>query len=410
VCAEPIESVEFAAWIERLGPFEAAPHLAVAVSGGADSLALALLARDWVRPRRGRCTALIVDHRLRRESAAEAALTATRLQQIGILPRVLALQGLGPGPALAERARTARYAALQVACAEAGIVHLLLGHHAADQAETVAMRLLRGSGPDGLAAMAALVETASVRLLRPLLTAPPVRLRATLQAAGVEWIEDPSNRAETALRGRLRALRRDPDGTGPATRGAVAEAAARGRQRAAHEAETAAWLGRHARLHPEGYAVLDALPEAGAPLAALLRIVAGASRPPPADAVLRWLHRPRAATLGGVALRPAGRLAPGGWLLLREAAGMQPPVAASRGAVWDGRFRWFGKTTELATLGALGADAPSGRGQALLRRTLPSLRAPEQAIAVPHLDGNSAYVVWSPQSPAAGAGFLPADA
>ncbi len=273
---------------------------------------------------------------------------------------------------MAERARTARYAALEAVCAELGIVHLLLGHHAADQAETVAMRLLRGSGLDGLACMAALSETAHVRLLRPLLTVPPVRLRATLQEARVPWVDDPSNRATDALRSRLRALRRDPDGIGPATAAAVAAAAARGRQRATKEAATAAWLGRHARLHEMGYAVLDALPEATEPLAALLRVVAGAARPPPGDAVARWLARPRAATLGGVELRPAGRLAPGGWVLLREAAAMQKPVATGDGAIWDGRFRCWGAAPQGATLGALGQEAPRARGFSLLYRYVSS--------------------------------------
>lgn len=412
----PIEIAEFRPWLDRLGPFEEWPHIAVAVSGGADSLATAWLAQGWVQARRGRCTALIVDHGLRSESGAEAGLTLTRLEQIGMVGRVLPLHGLAPGPAVAERARNARYAALEAACAELGILHLLLGHHACDQAETVAMRLLRASGPDGLAGMAALRETARVRLLRPLLTVPPVRLRATLQAAHVAWIEDPSNRDTNSLRNRLREERGDPDGVGPATAAAVAAAAAHGRQRAAKEAATAAWLGRHARLHEMGYAVLDALPQTPEPLAALLRIVAGAARPPRTDAVARWLAQPRAATLGGVAFRPAGRLALGGWLLLRETAAMRAPVAVSDGAVWDGRFRWQGAAQEGVTLGALDREAPPVRGSSLLRRTFPALRTPGfttgvgLASEVPQWGNRLGRVIWSPQSPAAGGGFFPADA
>ncbi|MCW3477940.1 tRNA lysidine(34) synthetase TilS, partial [Limobrevibacterium gyesilva] len=176
-----------------LGPFEPAPHLAVAVSGGADSMALALLARDWTRARGGRITALVVDHGLRAASAGEAACTRDRLAMLGIPARLFTLQGLGHGPALAARARAARYAVLEAACAKASILHLLLAHHAADQAETVAMRLLDRSGPAGLAGMAALVEAGRVRRLRPLLPVPPGRLRATLHAAGIAWVEDPSN-------------------------------------------------------------------------------------------------------------------------------------------------------------------------------------------------------------------------
>ena len=82
-----------------------------------------------------------------------------RLDARGIAAKMLEIHGLEHGPALAERARTARFAALEAACAEAGILHLLLGHHAGDQAETLLIRALGGSGPAGMAGMAPLVET-----------------------------------------------------------------------------------------------------------------------------------------------------------------------------------------------------------------------------------------------------------
>ena len=177
-----------------LGPFEPAPRIAAGVSGGADSMALALLADAWARERGGSLLALVVDHRpapgvgqaRRRRRWRGLAHSASRR-------RLLAIDGLAGGPALAERARSARFAVLEAACAEAGILHLLLGHHAGDQAETLLIRALGGSGPAGMAGMAALVETRRLRLLRPLLAVPPARLRATLAAAGVTWIEDPSN-------------------------------------------------------------------------------------------------------------------------------------------------------------------------------------------------------------------------
>ncbi len=190
---EPLTDSDFAALMAPLGPFEPAPRLAAAVSGGPDSTALALLAHAWVRRCGGSLLALIVDHGLRPESGQEATTVAARLAERGINARILPLTGLTAGPALAERARTARYATLLDACRDAGILHLLLGHHAADQAETVIMRALSSSGPAGLAGMAVLHETPSVRLLRPLLFVPPARLRATLAAAGIGWEDDPSN-------------------------------------------------------------------------------------------------------------------------------------------------------------------------------------------------------------------------
>ena len=126
----PVAPTEFAGRLEPLGPFEPSPHLAVAVSGGPDSMALALLATTWVSERGGTVLALIVDHRIRPQPTPEAATVAERLTARNIPSGILTLSGLHPGPALAQRARQARYHALATACREAGILHLLLGHHA----------------------------------------------------------------------------------------------------------------------------------------------------------------------------------------------------------------------------------------------------------------------------------------
>ena len=99
----------FAAEMDRLGPFEPRPLLAVAVSGGADSMALALLAQTWVSRRDGEVIALTVNHGLRTEASAEADLTLRRLAARGIQGHKLTVRELARGPALAERARDARY-------------------------------------------------------------------------------------------------------------------------------------------------------------------------------------------------------------------------------------------------------------------------------------------------------------
>jgi tRNA(Ile)-lysidine synthase len=416
---DPVSAAEFSALLAPLGPFEPAPRLAVAVSGGADSMALALLASDWARGRGGHVTALVVDHGLRRGSDAEAALVCDRLGQRGIPAGLLTLRGVARGPALAERARDARYAALDTACAGSGILHLLLGHHAGDQAETVAMRMLDRSGPAGLAGMAALRETPMVRRLRPLLSISPGRLRASLRAAGVAWVEDPSNADPVALRARLRALRGDAAGDGVATRAANEAAALRGRQRAAAERLVAAELAARVRIHPEGYAVLLPGPIDPAALAALLRMLAGARYPPALHQVEPLAAAPRAATLGGVRVMPAGRVQPGAWLLVREAAAMASGVPARPGAVWDGRFRLAGRAEppEGAMLGPLGdATAALRRASPLpaaVLRTLPALRVHGNLFAVPHLrypdnERNTvSALVFDPVAPAAGAPFAP---
>ncbi len=426
----PVGAAAFAARLDPLGPFEPTPLLAVAVSGGADSLALALLARAWAAAREGAVLGLIVDHGLRPEAAAEAAEAQARLARIGVPSRVLRLAGLTRGPGLAERARLARYAALEAACAEAGIVHLLLGHHAGDQAETVILRALRGSGATGLAGMAALAETARLRWLRPLLDIPPTRLRTTVHMAGLGWAEDPSNADPAATRARLRALRADRAGTGPATRALSAAAAEAGTARATTEAACAALLAARAALRPEGFALLDPAPLPAEALGALIQAVAGTAHPPRSQGLATLAAAPRPATLGGARLLPAGRLGPGRLLIVREAARLAPPVPAELGTVWDGRFRLARVPPQDAdpriasgvTMGALGDALGAARATASRRRsalpavvlrTLPALYRGETLLAVPHLGyhlpGSEGFLVlFAPARPVSGAPFVPA--
>ena len=204
--ARPVDSAAFARLMAPFEPFETAPVLAVAVSGGRDSLALALLARDWAAARGGGIVALIVDHALRPSSEQEAAGTRDLLRGLGIEAAILHWSGPKPRSGLQAAARTERYRLLSSECRRRGILHLLLAHHADDQAETVTMRAARGSGLDGLAGMAALAERPELRLLRPLLPVARARLTATLVARGVPWIDDPSNTDLRFERARLRAV------------------------------------------------------------------------------------------------------------------------------------------------------------------------------------------------------------
>ncbi|WP_135470927.1 tRNA lysidine(34) synthetase TilS, partial [Crenalkalicoccus roseus] len=270
----PLTDAEFAALMAPLGPFGAAPRLAAGVSGGPHSLALALLADAWARARGGSLLALVADHGLRPGSGAEAEGVAALLAARGIAARLLRL-GLAPGPGLQERARAARQEALLAACREEGRPWLLLGHHRADQAETLLFRALRGSGPAGLAGMAPAREAAAALVLRPLLGVPPARLEAVLEAAGIAPVRDPSNADPRFARARLRQALGDPGGTGPATAALAEAAGAFARRRAAREAAVAERLAVAARLHPEGWAeiepaALGADAVAGAALAALL--------------------------------------------------------------------------------------------------------------------------------------------
>lgn len=364
--AAPLHAAEFAALLAPLGPFGDAPGFAVGVSGGPHSLALALLARDFVRPLGGRVLGLVADHGLRPESAAEAAWTCRTLEAQGIPARLLAL-GLPRGSAVQERARRARLSALLGACAAAGLPFLLLGQHAGDQAETVLFRALRGSRATGLAGMAPRRAAAGAVILRPLLATPPARLEALLAARGLAPLRDPSNRDPRFTRVRLRQALADPDGTGPGTAALGAAADAFARRRLAQEAALAARLGAAAALQPEGFAWLDpaALGEddlAVEALARLIRLLSGAEHAPPRDSVAALLRR-RGGTLAGLLWDGA--------LLCREPAACAAPVPARPGALWDGRWRLLGPGPGGdVLLGALGAA--SGRLARGQRRGLPA--------------------------------------
>ncbi len=388
-----------------LGPWPSAGTrgvLAVAASGGADSTALALLSQAWTASRGLRLLALVVDHRLRPDSTDEATRTVARLRSRCVDARLLTVRDLRPGPALARRARDARYRLLTAACREAGAIDLLLGHHAGDQAETVLMRARAGSGPDGLAGMAVLTETDLLRLLRPLLPVAQARLRATLIRHGINWIEDPSNQDGTAQRSRLRQeLSRSPDRTAQL----MSDAAAAGASRMRRAGEVAALLAAGAVLRPEGFALLppSLLPSSllsEQALAALVRSVGGGRYPPSRRAVERLLRHPGPATLAGTRLMPAGRLHPGWLLLLREADAIGAPVDAADGARWDGRFVLDADAVipSGARIEALGADAASFRCRsdlpAAVLATLPVLRRDGVLVAVPHL-GWAASPEWS---------------
>lgn len=174
--------------------------IAVALSGGADSRALALLAQTTD----AHIHALIVDHGLRDASADEAAQTAAWAQAHGITPHIITLALTRDANAIQERARAARYEAMISACKRIGVQHLLLGQHADDQIETILFRLLRGSGIYGLAGMSAKREQQGVWLLRPLLHIPKSALKTYLRERSEDWIEDPSNTDTQFARVRLR--------------------------------------------------------------------------------------------------------------------------------------------------------------------------------------------------------------
>jgi len=182
--------------------------LVLAVSGGPDSTALMFLAARWRQALRGgpKLLAVTIDHGLRPESAAEAGVVAALAGRLGIAHRTLRWTGRKPQTGLQEAARNARYRLLRAAAAEAGSEHVLTAHTLDDQAETVLFRLSRGSGLTGLAAMARTTRLDGLLVVRPFLDLPKARLVATLEAEGIRFLDDPSNRDPRFSRPRLRGL------------------------------------------------------------------------------------------------------------------------------------------------------------------------------------------------------------
>lgn len=429
-----LDHTGFATAMARLGPFEDRPFLAVAVSGGADSLALTLLADRWARGRGGRMVGLTVDHRLRPGSGDEARETGRRLEAHGIEHRILTWSGDKPAAGLQQRAREARYALLASWCREQGCLHLLTAHHRDDQAETVAMRRARRSGQTGLAAMPAIRDLPGLRLLRPLLGIGKERLKQGLRATGQTWIEDPSNADPAFTRTHLRRSGLD--------RAALAGEAERlGLRRQAADRQAAAALVRHAAIDPAGFATLDPagfdqLPETLARdlLIRLLMTIGGRPYPPRTDALTRLLQAMRGRSDRPLSSSPARTLGHcqilmhrKRWLICREHHTCVPqPIEPGRPQCWDGRFLVrLGTPLSGVTITALESQAHGGRNPLIskgntrdlpgvVKPGLPALVQHDRLIAIPHLglfgaglDSEAVDLRFCPRLPLAKAPFMP---
>ena len=352
-----------ASWAEGLPP----GPVAVAVSGGGDSVALLLLLQETgARP----LAAVTVDHGLRPESAAEAAAVAALCSARGIPHTLLHWEEPAGAGNLQARAREARRRLIGDWARGRGIGAVALGHTLDDQAETFLLRLARGSGVDGLSGMAPVARADDLVWLRPLLAVRRAALRDWLAARGVAWAEDASNadprfervRARTALP--LVA----PLGLGPERLAATAAAMARARE--ALERATAELAARAVEAGPAGDLALDPGALAGAPAEIRLRLIAAA---------LCWVggarYRPRLTRLeAALAAIEAGRVGHGLTLhgcvlrsrggrvaIRREPAAAAPPAPIARG-VWDGRWRLegvppAGDDLVIAAVGAAGLAA-----------------------------------------------------
>lgn len=322
--------------------------IGVAVSGGGDSMALLHLAADRARALGTRIAAATVDHGLRPEAAAEAAMVAQVCAGLGIAHDTLRWQGWDGQGNLQSAARDARRALLADWRVRRGLDVVLLGHTADDQAETFLMRLARGSGVDGLACMAAADGT----FLRPLLPLRRAALRDWLRARGIAWIDDPSNDDARFDRVRARQMLDLLAPLGLTVDRLTDTAAHMARARAALRQAAADLAAREVRAEGGDLILPAPLLEPGELegriLTAALRWIGATPYRPRHDALTaaaQALRRGETRTLAGVVMQPEGQ----GARLSREPAAVAPPVAAQGPVVWDGRWQ-------------VAPDAPPGPG------------------------------------------------
>jgi tRNA(Ile)-lysidine synthase len=402
----PIADLELPA---LFAPVEKAALIALAVSGGADSLALLDCADRWRRKATDapRLLVLTVDHGLRASSKKEAAHVAAIAKSRRIEAQVLRWTGRKPAGDVEAAARAARYHLLLLAAREAGASHLLLAHHRDDQAETLLLRLARGSGLFGLAAMRGDIRAGGVTILRPFLSLSRARLRATVAKAGLASVEDPMNEDQRFARARIRGAMPLLAAEGIDAAGLAATARRLAGAAEAIDAAAGALLASAVTLDPLAIARVDPSAFLAAPaeirarsLVRLLLAIGGDPYPPRYErlaALIRDMEAHRGAerlkrTLAGTIIE----FRRGRFILYREVgrAGLPAiPVKGGYSGLWDGRFlvEVTGRVPRGLRLAAL---AEAGRRSASIRvedvpvgavEALPALLLAERVLAVPSI-------------------------
>lgn len=393
-----------------LAPIDDAARVALAVSGGADSLALLDCVDRWRCTRRGKPQAIVlcVDHGLRASSLHEAAGVIAVAGDRGMEGKVLRWTGPRPKGDVEAAARAARYRLLLSAASDFGASHLLVGHHRDDQAETFLLRLARGSGLFGLAAMRREIPVDGVTIFRPFLEMPRTRLAETVALAGLTPVEDAMNTDPRFARARLRRIMPllvadgiDPAGLAATSRrladaAEAIDSAAGDLIAAAVELDSMAT----AKLEPEQF--FKAPSEVRMRTLSRLLLAIGGDLYPPRFERLAALAEAMAANQGRGRLKRtlAGAVIEwrGGRFVIYREIGREglPEIAVKPGykGVWDGRFRVsVGADAppglKLAALGeagrrAIGARAGTAAAGALA--VLPALWQKRRVRAVPALD------------------------
>jgi len=351
-------------------------HVALAVSGGSDSIGLLRLAAAWAQSQSNapRISVLTVDHGLRHTSADEAGQVAAWAAALGLAHHTLVWSGPKPGTGIQSKARTARYDLMTGWCRANGAEALLTAHTLDDQAETVLMRLERTKSPASLSAIPAVGQWDGTVLLRPLLDVKRETLRDHLRQIGQGWIEDPSNRDPRFERVRVRQHLAELAPLGITTDRLSALSRAAAVTDGLLEKCSMQWLSLWLQEDDAGvcYAPLDVLEGLPQPLQQriLSRIIihygGGRMRPEAAELarLCHWLldgNGPRCTLAGAV----IGRRRTQFWVT-REASRIDAtPLVLHQGheIIWDGRFAISGPEGAIVT--------PAGTSGAVLDHDVP---------------------------------------
>lgn len=372
--------------------------VAVACSGGPDSMALTLLLAEWTETSGSTLVAVTVDHGLRRESATEAKEVGRVLAVRGTQHTVLTWEGKKPRANIQEAARNARYGLLTRYCQSNTIKHLFVAHTQEDQAETFLLRLARGSGVDGLSCMQPLTQQNGILIHRPLLNVPKAALLEYLKEKKQDYLEDPSNQDPRFDRVKMRRAFPVLATLGLTSERLASTATTMARARVCLEELAQVTLASACDIFPEGYAMLR--PFAATEeitlrvFASLVMIIGGHDIKPRLEEVKRLSEAAldpefKGATLGGCQFIARE----GNVLIIREPEAVSPPVSAIS-AMWD-RFALHTDALE-GTVGALTQEGwlqlakeqglASNYPDKKILYTLPALRdVSGKLLAVPHL-------------------------
>ncbi len=413
----PLTSAEFNSLMKACGPFPESPRFAIAVSGGPDSIALLFMLHDWVMQHGGTLHAITVDHQLRAESSDEAAQVKQWCAERSFSHATLVWEkDSNPQSAVHHQARKARYELLCHACKQQNLDYLFLGHHADDQAETVLMRIIKGSGIDGLAGMPKTRRFDGIKIIRPFLPIIKQRLVDTCMAHSWSFFHDPSNDSSAYLRGRLRQLAAPLAEEGLNTASLFELARSAGTARAALEASTNEWLQRHVTTNTLGVIQMDVRvwkslddEHQRRTLIRILLCMSGEDYAPKntsLDVLIQSLNNKETLhqTLCGCHIIVQLGLIK----FYRELAAAPPSMPAGPVMLWDNRFKvvidesLLNQDLVIAPLGERSRDQLEKMGYrqvadcpALHRSTLPALYVDNQLHSVPYFGANEEAVMAS---------------